>query len=279
MRRVLRQPLVQFLLLGTILGLVWSRLSGPLTTGAGERIVVDEAQVGRLVERFRRTWRRPPTDDELRGLVEDFVKEEIYYREALAMGLDRDDDVIRRRLRQKVELLSDDLSQSVAPSEAELQEFLDQHAEDYRFEPTVSFVHVYLSPDRRGDGAIADAERILAELQTQGPEAVALELGDPLPLPEGFRDAWQREVAAVFGPDFAAEVTTLEPGAWRGPLRSGYGLHLVFVEERVEGREPSLEEVRAAVTRDFLFQRRQQADDALFERLRERYEVSVSDPP
>jgi hypothetical protein len=271
-----REPLVHFLALGGLLFLVFQVRGG---RAGSSRIVITPGQIDAMVAGFSRTWQRPPSDVELKGLVDDYVREEIATREAMALGLDRDDTIIRRRLRQKLEFVAEDTVDATPPTDADLQAWLDGHPEAFRIEPAVSFRHVYLNPDRRGAAAAADAVSLLAQLSAAGPAARIDEAGDPLMLPRELERSTRSEVARQFGDEFADAVVTVEPGRWTGPIRSGYGLHLVFVRERADGRVPTLAEARPAVEREFLAARRRRELDAMYERLLARYQVTVDPRP
>ena len=277
LKKLMREPLAHFVLLGAGL-FAWSALWGQPGT-RNERIVVTEAHVSRLIEIFGRTWQRPPTERELQGLVDEHIKEEILYREALAMGLDRDDTIIRRRLRQKMEFLYEDLAAQYDPADEELEAYLAEHVERFRIEGPLSFAHVYISIDRRGDKAIDDAKALLARLN-RDPEASGdvASLGDRLPLPSNYESTTPSEIAKMFGRAFAERVSGLPVGEWSRPVESGYGLHLVLVSERSEDRMPELAEVREAVTRDWRVREREQTNEDLFQKLRERYHVVVEFP-
>lgn len=271
---LLREPAVQFVILGVVLFGGW-RLAGGAARTDAERITVSAARVDQLAASFRMTWQRPPTRQELDGLVREFVKEEVYYREALALGFDRDDEVVRRRLRQKIELLTVDVAEAVEPTRAELQAFLDAHPDRFRLEPSLSFRHIYFSGDRRGAAAEEDARRAL---ERHGEAVVAGAVGDPFVLPEAFESLTPTQVSGYFGTRFADALLELEPGAWRGPIQSGYGYHLVRIDARTEGRLPALDEVRGTVRRELLVERRREADRALFEGLQERYDIRIEWP-
>ena len=274
--RVLREPLVHFLALGAALFLL-ARWVGDSEQEV-DHIRVSAAQVELLAEGFARTWQRPPTAEELEGLIEDHVREEVYYREALAMGLDRDDTIVRRRLRQKLEFVTDDLLDTVDPTDEELARYLEQHAEAFRVPARVSFDHVYLNRDRRGDGALRDAESLLSRLRVGAADVEPATLGDPLLLPGSFDDVSERSVASQFGADFPARLAELPADHWAGPVESGYGLHVVRIRERRAAADPTLEEVRDAVEREWRSARRQQAAEAFYRSLRERYSIVVERP-
>jgi hypothetical protein len=239
---------------------------------------VPAGRIEALASGFARTWRRPPTRDELQGLVDEWIREEVLYREAIARGLDRDDAVVRRRLRQKLEFLADDLAELVEPSEDQLAAWLAEHADRYRQPSRLALRQVYVSPDRRGERAEADARELLELLRGQGAAADTTQLGDPLMLPGELELQPLDEIERVFGPGFGADLLPLETGTWQGPIGSSYGLHLVLVVEREEGRLPPLEEVRDEVARDWLTARREELAETFYQGLRERYEVEVEWP-
>jgi len=272
----LREPLLHFLILGALLFWLAAALGDP-AGGRSDRIVVTAGDLEQLEAGFERTWQRPPTDEELAGLVAERVREEVLYREALALGLDRDDTIVRRRMRQKMEFLSEDLS-AAEPSDADLESWLGANREKFRLEPRVTFRQVYLSRDRRGDATRADALRLLDELRRADDAVDPATLGDPLPLPNEVRDLSGSEVARLFGGAFSTRVQQLVPGRWEGPVESAYGLHLVQVLERVEARDPELAEVRDAVAREWLADRRERAREDLYRELRSRYEVEIAAP-
>src|SRR5262245_821277 len=275
--RWLREPLVHFLLLGAGIFALASLVGDP-AGGRAERIRLGPAEVELLRQGFERTWRRPPTPAELAGLVEERVREEVYYREALALGLDRDDTIVRRRLRQKLEFLAEDRAVS-PPTDADLEAWLRASPGRFRIEPRVRFEQVFLSRDRRGDRLRADAEALLAGLRAGAGGADPAALGDPIPLPTGPGDLSQAEVAARYGAEFAGRVFELEPGGWQGPIDSAYGAHLVLVRARSPGREPALAEVRDAVSRAWVAEARGRAREELHRELRARYDVRVELPP
>jgi PPIC-type PPIASE domain len=269
----LREPLLHFIAIGVAMfvAFTWWGSGTPGST----RIVITPGQVDSLAASFTRVWQRPPTEQELKGLVDDYVREEIAVREATAMGLDRGDTVIRRRLRQKFEFLAEDALEAVPPSDEELQAWLDSHADAFRTEPEVAFRQVYLDAGRRGADVGRDAEVLLTRLRKTGPDAEIASLGDSLMLPTELSLTSRSDIARQFGERFADEVVTLEPGRWSGPVRSGYGWHVVLVTAREEGRLPRLDEIRPLVERELLSARRSEGLEALYAGLLGRYQVTV----
>ena len=273
--RLAREPLVHFLLLGAALFAV----SGVIgRSGAGkQKIVVSAGQVESLAAAFQRTWMRPPTVEELQGLVREYVREEVAYREALALGLDRDDTVIRRRMRQKLEFLAEDVTQT-EPGEAELRAYLERHRDTFREEDRFTFDQVFLDPGRRGEAIGRDTERLLTELRQSGGADLS-RLSDSILLETRFENASLSEIANAFGADFAARLEELPTGSWQGPLPSGYGLHLVRVGARSEGLVPPLERVREDVLREWQNEHRLAQTEELYRKLFENYTVTVEAPP
>lgn len=271
-RRFIREPLLHFLLVGALLFLVFGLRQDPVTDSAN-RIVVDAGQVEQLSVQFQRTWMRPPTKRELEGLVESHVRDEVYYREAVALGLDKDDPVMRRRMRQKLEFLFEDLT-AETPTEEQLSGYLEENSDYFRIEPRVSFQQLYLNPDNRAD-PVGDARRLLTSLEEGAAPATS---GDPSLLPSELTQASTSEIARTFGREFADEVSKMPPGGWLGPVYSGLGVHVVRVIDREEGRLPELAEVRPVVEREWLANRRQELKDLSYSRLREGYEIILEFP-
>lgn len=274
MSQWLKEPLLHFLLLG---GLIFV-LYGMVSQQPGEQeIFISTGQQDTLINTFSRTWQRPPTAEEFKGLLDDHVREEIAYREAIAMGLDDNDVIIRRRLRQKLELLAEDVAALEVPADDQLQAFLQQHQDDYLVDARYSLRQLYFSPDRRED-ARADAEAALAGLQANGASNGAGLPGDPIALPGTMNDIRSGEIARLFGTGFADQLEQAATGSWQGPLESGFGQHLVFISNRQPQQVPQLEQVRDEVQRDWFSQRRREAVDGLYQRLAERYRIEIEAP-
>ena len=270
--RLLREPLVHFLLAGGVLFAIFGR--GGSSTGIADRqIVVSEADISRLAEGFSRTWHRPPAADELEAQIQDYIREEVLYRTALTLRLDKDDTIIRRRLRQKMEFLFED---TVAPpQEAELRAYLQAHAEKFRTHPLISFQQIFVSQSR-GANAEGDARQILAHLVSTAPGAT--NEGDALLLGDAFTRMPLDRVAALFGERFAQTMAQSGVGRWVGPLRSAYGLHLVLVTAVEPAELPPFEQVRSAVEREWFAERRAVAQAAQYQVRLAGYQVVVQRP-
>ena len=275
MKHLLKEPLLHFLVLGAGLFLFYSLVSDSGSGGAPGKIVVTAGQVQHLAAGFVGTWQRAPTDAELKGLIDDWVREEIATREAMVLGLDKNDTVIRRRLRQKLEFVSDDIAAQAEPTDAGLNAYLQAHADAYRVEPRFTFSQVYLDPGKHGDHLARDAARVLAQLEQAGTKADLSAFGDSFLLEQTFQTTPASEVSKQFGEQFAAELGKLVPGRWLGPVESGYGAHLVLVSERTEGRLPELADVRDTVRREWDNARRLEGNETFYQELLKRYTVTI----
>jgi hypothetical protein len=275
MKRILKEPLLHFLLLGAALFVTYSLMSRPGSGSAPGKIVVTVGQVEHLATGFAKTWQRPPTDAEIKGLIDDWVREEIATREAMKLGLDRDDTVIRRRLRQKLEFVSDDIATQTEPTDGDLNAYLKAHLEAFRVEPRFTFSQVYLNPEKHREHLARDAAQLLARLSQAGAKADISALGDSFLLEHTFQSAPTSEVGKQFGEAFAAALGGLSPGKWQGPVESGYGVHLVLVSERTEARLPELADVRDVVRREWANARRLEGNGKFYQELLKRYTVTI----
>jgi hypothetical protein len=276
MKALLREPLLHFLVLGAVLFLAYGALSRN-AAGSGGEIVVSAAQIENLSTQFERTWQRPPLRNELDGLIESYVREEVLYREGVALGLDRDDPIIRRRVQQKVDFLAENVA-SQEPTQAQLEEFFATHRDRFLIEPRYSFEQVFVNPEQHGDRAHDAALSLLTKLKRSGAESAAESLGDASLLPRQFDDAREADVIRTFGEAFTRELAGVAPGTWLGPIASPYGLHLVRLTAKSEAREPKLDDVRDVVTREWLREQQERANEAFYATLRKRYRIVIEQP-
>ena len=275
---LIREPLVHFLALGALVFGLSAGVSPDRESAGSKRIVVTEGDVEQLKVLWSKQWQRPPTPEELRSLIHDHVRERVLYREALALGLDKNDSILRRRLAQKMEFLIADVTLPAAPAQEDLRAYYHENAERY-LEPTrVSFTHIYFSPDERGDRVQTEARAALATLrQLRADASHAGEYGDRFLLRSRYDDTPVDAVARDFGRDFAANVAALVPRRWQGPITSGFGMHLVYVSAVEAERLRSFEQVRRQVRDDYLFELRRDTNDRAYRKLRESYEIVVED--
>lgn len=272
---MLRDPVFHFAAIGLTFFLGFILLNDK--ESGGSTITVSTAQQEQLVAAFTRVWRRPPSDEEMKGLLDDWIREEIANREAVTMGLAANDLVVRRRLRQKFESFMDQIAASVEPDDATLQAWYDAHPADYQEDARYTLQQRFFSSDRRGD-ARADALAALGSLDPSNPELDAA-LGDALAIPQRFDNNRVTELGNRFGEAFAERLAALPLGAWVGPVPSAYGFHLVYIESAVQQAQPSLDSVRAEVVRDWRAQHIASARDALYTDLLARYGVDIQTSP
>jgi len=269
-RRVLREPLLHFLLIGLALFVLYEKVAAP--NRAGRSIVVTAAMVGEMAREHEVRWTRKPSDQELAGLVDAYVRDEILYREGLALGLDRDDPMIRRRVRQKFEVMAEESGARKPPSDPDLTAYMTANPGRFLLPATVSFEQIYL-----GDaGTAAQLEHAAAAARAaiaQG--ADARKLGRASMLPTRIEQAAQERVARDFGTGFAGRVDAAPLGEWSGPIESSFGAHLVRVTARTPAALPALGDIRRIVAREWENERRTSARSASYQELRRNYAVVV----
>jgi hypothetical protein len=270
MTRFLREPLLHFFLIGAVLFGLYAWLQGNLLSSPTE-IVLSRDQLQSLQMQFERVWRRPATKDELQALIDNWVKEEVFYREGIAMALDRDDPIVRRRVGQKLEFILDSV-EPPAPTDAELQAWLDAHPDDYRIETSYSLRQVFFDPARHGDKLAAVIAAARHDLQSGRPVE-----GDPTLLPPAMSATRTTELVQVFGNELVEQLRTLPVGDWQGPIRSEFGLHLVALSQRENGGSTTLANARVRVERDLLHSRGEEAKAAVYKKLRSNYSVRIDD--
>jgi peptidyl-prolyl cis-trans isomerase C len=268
LRAVIREPLLHFVVIGALLFAITA-----LREQHSERseIRITAGEVAQLAAFWETQAQRKPTAVELQALIDERIDEDVLAREAVRLGLDRDDVIVRRRLAQKMAFVSDDLAIVAEPSESELREYFDAHRENYATPDLYALRHVYFNPDRR-PALDADAQRALQRL-TRG--ANADEVGDPFMLPRELADVSRDDIARDFGSIFADAVTGSTPGTWSGPVRSPFGVHLVKLESHTPRSVASFEDVRARVREAYLQRQQREANAALRAKLREQYEIVV----
>jgi len=277
-RTLLREPLVQFVALGGLLFLAWSQVEDKVAPPEN-RIVITAQQVERATDYFYQTHLRLPDPDELQPLIEEEIQAEVAFREGQALGLDRDDEIIRRRIRQKLEFMTEDVIDQAKPSDAVLQAYLDAHRDQFGAGPQIVFSQIYLDPSRHGDHLAADADRLLARLNSGDGRLDYGTDSDTLPVPNDFEATALPDVTAMFGTDFAAALPKQQVGKWVGPIRSGYGLHLVLVRDVKAGKPPELAEVRDQVVREYQAEHRAEANQDAYRKMRAKYVITVQVPP
>jgi len=276
--KLLREPLVHFMFIGAVIYLMFGVFADPVLEGDDKTIVVSAGEVEWMRTSWQKRWNRPPTPEEFDGLIQQYIKETVLYREALTMGLNQHDTVIRRRLAQKMEFLAKDLVSLAPPIDAELQAYFDEHRERYREPMRYTFTQVFFDPDKRGDATLADAEQVKKALIARGDGIEdAGALGDALMLQNYYPEKSQRDIQKQLGGGFANSVVALSPGQWHGPVLSGYGVHLVFVHSVSDPPPAVLAEVREQVMQDWQSERREALNEKFYANLRDRYTIIIED--
>ena len=277
--KFLREPLLHFMFIGAAIYLLYAVFSEPAAKETDKTVVVRSGEIEWMNTAWQKRWNRPPTTEELDGLIKQYIKETVLYREALTMGLNKHDQVIRRRLAQKLEFLARDLVALTPPTEEELQAYFMEHQEYYS-EPTLfTFSQVFIDPDKRGDATLDDAEKIKAALIAMGENIDDVnELGDNLMLQNYYPEKDQAEIEKQFGSGFAESLVELSPGQWHGPVLSGYGVHLVYLHSIVEPPAIVLEDVHERVTLDWETEKGIELNQQFYESLREQYTIIIEQP-
>lgn len=278
--RLLKEPLIQFLILGAAIYGAYAVFGTPEEDYRDTTILVDSNRIDSMIGEWERRWNRLPTRQEMDGLIQQYVKEDVLYRQAVAMGLNEDDPVTRRRMAQKLEFLTSDLSGLQEPAEGELEQFFNANMDPYREPDTISFSHLFFDPDAREDATLIDAKATLAALKEKGePGQEITELGDRFMLQNYFASATELDIRRQLGSGFSEVVMELEPGQWHGPVLSGYGVHLVYVYDYFAAPAPVFEDVQARVLEDWHTQKREEFNEEFLENLKSRYEIVIEELP
>lgn len=276
---LLREPLVHFLLIGMAFFLLYGAFSNTDPDQGARQVVVSAAEVQWMRANWQKRWGRAPTQQELDGLVQQFIRETVLSREAVALGLDQNDQVIRRRLAQKMAFIAKDLVSLTPPTDQDLQAYFDANHERYRTPARYTFSQLYIDPDRRGDTTLEDAEAIKVQLIAEGigmrdPRAV----GDDFMLASYYPQKSPIEIQKQFGSGFTESLMALTPGQWHGPILSGYGAHLVYVARIAEASVPELSAVRDRVVADWTADQREALEERFYKELLDEYTIVVEQP-
>ncbi|RLA13815.1 MAG: hypothetical protein DRQ59_04505 [Gammaproteobacteria bacterium] len=278
--RLLSEPLLQFLIIGACIYGAYALFGVAEEDFRDTTIRVDSNRINAMISQWEKRWNRLPTRTEIDGLIQAYIREDVLYRQAVAMGLNEDDPITRRRMAQKLQFLTSDLSMMQQPLEGELEKYFNEKAVSYRGEDMISFTQVFIDPDKREDATLSDAAEILAQLKAAGePDADTIQAGDRLILQNNFSSATELEIRRQLGSGFADVVMTLEPGQWHGPVLSGYGVHLVYVYEFVKAPPAVFENVQARVLEDWHDEKREQFNADFLESLKSRYQIVIDELP
>ncbi len=267
MNKIIREPLIHFLLVGALLFYIFSLAQGP----EGDReIIIDQYDIAELSAKWKLKWNRNPTDNELNSLIEQYIKEEVYYREGMAMNLDHNDEIIRRRIAQKMEFLSEGLAEASEPDDKTLRDFYEENKDKYIELGTISFSHIYFSNDKR-ENAYNDAVTFLSDTASLADQKI----GDVFPFEQSYKYADRSTLINSFGTGFADTLLTVRSTGWKGPFRSGFGYHAVNVISMNEPAEPEFNDIRSKLLVDYTYDLQVSLNDALYRELRSKYTVTI----
>ena len=277
--KLLREPLLHFMFIGAVIYALYGVFAEPVIEETDKTITVSAGEIEWMQSSWQKRWNRPPTTKEFDGLIQQYIKETVLYREALTMGLNKHDRVIRRRLAQKLEFLAKDLVALTPPTEDELQAYFNEHQTRYQAPTLYTFTQVFFDPDKRGDATLDDAEAVKATLIAQG-DAIedAGALGDGLMLQNYYPQKGRAEIQKILGSGFTDTLITLVPEQWHGPVLSGFGVHLVYVNSIIEPSPPVFAEMRERVIADWSFDRGEELNEKFYANLREQYTIVIEKP-
>jgi peptidyl-prolyl cis-trans isomerase C len=281
LKRWLREPLLHFLIIGLVIFGFYAYINRGRSGSASPRqIVLSLDELATMEAYFESQWHRRPTPQEFQAMVEDKIKEEVLYREGLVMGLDKDDTIVKRRMAQKVQFLAEDVATAHEPSIAELKAWFEKNSSKFALPSRYSFRHVYFSPDKRGTNAHEDAAQALARIAGQPENSTLItSVADRFMFQDYYSDRTPSAIAKEFGPQFAVALEKVKPGSWQGPIESGFGWHLVFVDTVIPDRIPAFDEVESEVKTAWLGEQKAQAREKAYQSLRSKYTVLLPAPP
>jgi len=278
--RLLKEPLIQFLIIGGFIYGAYALFGTPEEDFRDTTIVVDSNRINSMISQWEARWNRAPTRKEIDGLIQQYIHEDVLYRQAVAMGLNEDDPITRRRMAQKLEFLTSDLALMQQPSEGELEQYFQENQASYQDPDMISFSQIFIDPDAREDATLEDAAEILEQLRAAGePTEELLQLGDRFMLQNYFASATELDIRRQLGSGFSEVVMELEPGQWHGPVLSGYGVHLVYVYDFIKAPPPVFENVQARVLEDWHEVKREEFNAQFLESLKKRYEIVIDELP
>src|ERR1017187_4481917 len=281
LKRWLREPLLHFLLLGLALFAAYAYMQrGRGGVESSKQIALSLDDLRTMDTYFVSQWHRQPTPAEFQAMVEDKGREEVLYREALDMGLDKDDTIVKRRMAQKMQFLAEDVAAAHEPSTVELKAWFDKNSNKFALPSRYSFRHLYFSPDNRGKNAQDDAAKALAKIASQPEDSkLTASLADQFMFQDYYGDRAPDALAKEFGPQFVVALEKLKPGSWQGPVESGYGWHLVYIDTVIPGRIPAFEEMEPDVKTAWLAEQKKEAWQKAYQQMRAKYAVLLPTPP
>ena len=278
LKRLAREPLVHFLMIGAAIYGLYGVYGVGEDSNNERTVTVTSGEIQALTDRWTRLWSRPPTSDELGNVIRDYVRTQILYREALAMGLDDGDTVVERRLAQKLEMLTTSLITPPEPSDEQLLAWYAENVDRFKRPDFYTITHIYFDPDKREATTLDDAKAALDVLNAldEFPENYD-DYGDRFMLEYFYQNRSEQELSSVFGSGFAEQIVDLEPGIWHGPVQSGYGTHLVLVNDAALAAEPAFDDIKARLKEEWMAEQITELSGRFIDSLVARYEVSIEE--
>lgn len=273
MKKILTEPLVHFLIIGAVLFALFSVVQKSGDNSQDKTIVISANDINSMRANFVRTWQRNPTASELDGIIEDKIRDEIAYREAMAMGLDEDDAYLKKRLRMKMELLFEDADSLIPPTDTELEQFLKTNRNQFKEDALMSFDQIYFNTEKHQSSLSSDIASLLSQLNKNSADLDLEAYGDPTLLPKTYPLTPLSAIEGQFGPEFTAHLDKTAIGKWQGPIPSGYGYHLVLIHAYKAARDPELAEIRPLVEREYMAKRRKESVEIAYAKLLTRYKI------
>ncbi len=272
MKKILKEPLFHFLLIGAFLFLLFDVVNTSETDS--KDIIIDQSDIEQLVNTWEMQWKRKPTIEELSNLLQSNIKQEVFYLEALNMNLDHNDEIIKRRLSQKMEFLSNDLASMTKPSDTELKEYFDEHEEKYLTPYVYSFYQIPFTLDSSGKDYFKKAESVLKNNQDATFEVMKAK-ADRFIFPNEYVNTTSDRLAKQLGSDFSNALETVATNVWVGPMDSGFGTHLVFITTKEVPKKPEFESVRNEIERDFAYDKEKQVNQAVYDQMKKGYRIVI----
>jgi len=278
--KLLKEPLIQFLLIGAVIYGAYGLYGAPDEDVGTRTVIVDKNRINSIISQWNGRWNRPPTRQELDGVINAYIREEILYRKAIEIGLNKDDPIARRRLAQKLDFLTKDIALLKKPEEGELEQYFKDNIALFSAANMISFYHAFLDPDARDNATLDDAAKLLEELRKAGePDANAPSVGDRFMLENRYTQVTELDIRRHFGSGFADSVMQLEAGKWHGPVLSGYGVHLVYVSEFIEAAPPKFVDVRDKVFAIWQEKQQKKFNEEFYDNLKASYDVVIAEVP
>lgn len=271
MKKFLKEPFLHFLCIGVGLFILYSLVNKEIEDKS--TIVINDFDISNLMSTWEMQWKRQPTPKELQNLIGLNIKQEVFYQEALKMNLDHNDEIIKRRLAQKMQFLSKDIASILKPTEEDLEVYLKANKEKYLTPFKYSLYQIIFSPDNR-EKPFEDALRVLNQFSNASFDEMKAK-GDNLPFSYEFENVNADELALQFGPRFPKALLNQKTNKWIGPVPSGFGAHLVFITQITQPELPKLKDIKKQVTRDFEYDYQKELDESIYKELKKQYDIRI----